>query len=169
MPGGQLLFLMPMRVLIAFNEPVLPRTHPEFESEREILEAAASIAAHLDRRGIDVTQCGIGRNLAGFCKMLRRAQPDLVLNLFEGFGDDPGSECEFAGLLENEGVPFTGCSSATLWRAGRKDIAKQVLSRAGLPTPPFASPCSSPSAVFTSGTCCAVNAKPVWLFFSRER
>jgi D-alanine-D-alanine ligase len=58
-----------------------------------------------------------------------------VLNLFEGFGDDPNSECNFARLLEEGGAAFTGASSEALWRSGRKDIAKQTISEAGLATP----------------------------------
>jgi D-alanine-D-alanine ligase len=126
-----------MRVLVAFNEPMLPASHPEAESEREILDVARSIATYLNRPGVEVTQRGVGRGLQKFLENLRDAQPNVVLNLFEGFGDDPSSECDFARLLEDEGVAFTGCSSMALWQAGRKDIAKQVLSLAGLPTSPW--------------------------------
>ena len=126
-----------MRILVVFNEPVLPALHPEAESEREVVDVVTSIAKYLDRPHVEVTQRGVGRDLGKFRETLRAARPDVVLNLFEGFGDDPGSECEFARLLEDEGVPFTGCSSATLWQAGRKDIAKQILSSEGLPTSPW--------------------------------
>ncbi|HEX2476315.1 MAG TPA: hypothetical protein VHK01_16305, partial [Lacipirellulaceae bacterium] len=54
-----------------------------------------------------------------------------------GLGDDPAAECHFARLLEDEGVAFTGCSSQSLWRAGRKDLAKRLFQEAGLPTPDF--------------------------------
>jgi D-alanine-D-alanine ligase len=124
-----------MRVLIGFNEPVLPSTHPEADSEREVLDVVASIADRLDRPGVELTQFGIGRDLSAVRHALQNFQPDVVFNLFEGFGDDPNSECQFARLLENEGVPFTGASSETLWLTGRKDIAKQILAEAGLTTP----------------------------------
>lgn len=126
-----------MRTLIVYNEPVLRASHPEAASEREVLDAVRSIAEHLYRPPYQVLQHGVGRDLERFRKTLGDVRPEVVLNLFEGFGDDPRSECDFARLLEDEGVAFTGCSSMALWQAGRKDIAKRVLSRAGLPTPPW--------------------------------
>ena len=67
--------------------------------------------------------------------VLQQVPVDIVLNLFEGFGDDPNAECQFARLLEESGIAFTGSSSNVLRKAGRKDIAKQLLTQAGLPTP----------------------------------
>jgi D-alanine-D-alanine ligase len=124
-----------MHVLIAYNEPVLPTTHAEAASEREILDVVNLITTHLDGSGVKLTRLGVGRDFAGFRDACRLAQPEVVLNLFEGFGDDPDSECRFARLLEVEGVAFTGASSYTLSRAGQKHIAKQAFAEAGLTTP----------------------------------
>jgi D-alanine-D-alanine ligase len=124
-----------MRVLIAFNEPVLPITHPEARSERAVLDVVASIVSRLNGGGVEFSQFGVSGDLATFRDVLQSAQPDVVLNLFEGFGDDPNSEIRFARLLEDEGVAFTGASSEALWRTGRKDIAKKILAEAGLTTP----------------------------------
>jgi len=124
-----------MRVLIVYNQPVLPADHPEADSECEILSVADSIATHLGRGGFDVSRQAVGRDLAAIGDMLRESPPDVVVNLFEGFGDDPNSECRLAQLLEEQGIPFTGASSQSLWQAGRKDIAKQLFREAGLSTP----------------------------------
>jgi D-alanine-D-alanine ligase len=126
-----------MQILVVYNEPVLPASHPEAESEREVLDAMRSIAEYLDRPPTQVFQHGVGRDLEQFRQTLRDMRPEVVLNLFEGFGDNPSSECDVAWLLEDEGVAFTGCTSISLRRAGRKDIAKQVLARACLPTSPW--------------------------------
>jgi D-alanine-D-alanine ligase len=126
-----------MRVLIAYNEPVLPATHPEADSEREILDVVNAVDQHLLSTGLEVTRQGVGRDLIAFHDTLQATTPDIVLNLFEGFGDDPMSECRFARLLEQQGAAFTGASSRTLWNAGRKDIAKQHFQTAGLQTPAF--------------------------------
>lgn len=126
-----------MRILIAYNEPVLPPTHRDADSEHEILNVVNAVAAELERDGFEVDRCGVGWNLVAFRSSLEERRPDAVFNMFEGSGDDPASECRFAKLLEDEGVAFTGCSSRTLWRAGRKDFAKKVFLEAGLPTPDF--------------------------------
>jgi D-alanine-D-alanine ligase len=127
----------PMRVLVAYNEPVLPPSHPEADSEHEILNVVDVMAAELGRGRLTVGRCGIGRDLERFRAVLRDERPDVVFNLFEGLGDDPAAECRFARLLEDEGAAFTGCSSQTLWQAGRKDVAKKLFQEAGLPTPDF--------------------------------
>jgi D-alanine-D-alanine ligase len=126
-----------MRVLVAYNEPVLPPTHPDADSEHEILNVVDVMVAELGRGGLTTRRCGIGRDLVRFSQLLRDERPDVVFNMFEGLGDDPQAECRFARLLEEEGVPFTGCSSQTLWQAGRKDLAKKLFQEAGLPTPDF--------------------------------
>jgi len=126
-----------MHVLVAYNEPVLPPTHPEADSEHEILNVVEVMAAELGRGELAVGRCGIGRDLDEFRAVLRDQRPDVVFNMFEGLGDDPAAECRFARLLEDEGVAFTGCSSQCLWRAGRKDLTKRLFQEAGLPTPDF--------------------------------
>jgi D-alanine-D-alanine ligase len=126
-----------MHVMIAYNEPVLSITHPDSESERDILGVVQTISALLEREGFEVEQYSAGRDFSSFRERLRSSRPDAVFNLFEGLGDDPHSECRFARLLEDEGVAFTGCPSRALWLAGRKDIAKGLFQEAALPTPRF--------------------------------
>jgi D-alanine-D-alanine ligase len=126
-----------MRVLIAYNEPVLPPTHPDADSEHEILNVVNVMSTELSRGGCDVSRQAVGRVLNRFRAALRDDRPDVVFNMFEGLGDEPDSECRFARLLEDVGMPFTGCSSRTLWLAGRKDLAKKLFQEAGLPTPDF--------------------------------
>jgi D-alanine-D-alanine ligase len=127
----------PMRVLIAYNEPVLPASHPDADSEHEILNVVNSMATELGRGGCDISRHAVGRDWSRFRAVLHDHRPEVVFNMFEGFGDDPAAECHFAQLLEETGVPFTGCSSQTLWRAGRKDLAKRLFQEASLPTPDF--------------------------------
>jgi D-alanine-D-alanine ligase len=126
-----------MRVLIVYNQPVLPLTHPDAVSEHEILNVVDVMAAELGRGGLLVGRCGIRCNLEQLREVLRDERPDVVFNMFEGLGDDPESECRFARQLEDEGVGFTGCSAQCLWQAGRKDLAKRLFREAGLPTPKF--------------------------------
>ena len=43
-----------MRVLITYNEPVLPLVHGEADSEREVMDAVEAVADHLSRAGLDI-------------------------------------------------------------------------------------------------------------------
>jgi D-alanine-D-alanine ligase len=126
-----------MRVLITYNEPVLPLVHGEADSEREVMDAVEAVADHLSRAGLDIKRAGVGTELEAIRDGLREWPPDVVFNLFEGLGNDPHSEIRFAQILEDERVAYTGCSSRTLWQAGRKDIAKGLFRQAGLPTADF--------------------------------
>jgi D-alanine-D-alanine ligase len=126
-----------MHVLIAYNDPVLPPTHRDADSEHEILNVVGVVATELDRGGFEVERCGVGRNVDAIRTVLQDRRPQVVCNMFEGLGDDPAAECRFARILEEEGVPFTGCSSRALWQAGRKDIAKKLFRQADVPTPDF--------------------------------
>jgi D-alanine-D-alanine ligase len=126
-----------MRVLILYNEPVLPRTHPDAESEHEVLDTVQAVSGFLNDAGFEVVRLGAGRDPELLVAGLRREQPDVVFNLFEGHGDQGNTESYVAGLLEWLGVPFTGCPGQTLCLARSKHLAKMLLQGAGLPTPAF--------------------------------
>ncbi len=66
------------------------------------------------------------------------ADADVVFNLCEGIGGDPGAESRAIAALELLGVPHTGASSWTAALCLRKPDANAVLACAGLAVPPFA-------------------------------
>jgi D-alanine-D-alanine ligase len=129
--------LSPVRVLVLYNEPVLPAGHPFAESEHEILETVEAVSDHLSRTGHDVCRLGVNHDPDVLVAGLREQRPDVVFNLFEGTGDRGGTEAYAAGVLEWLDIPFTGCPFATLCLAHRKHLTKQLLRGAGLPTPDF--------------------------------
>ena len=61
--------------------------------------------------------------------------PDCVFNLFEGFGNDPFSEYEFAKHMEDAGIVFTGNSSETLFTCLNKRMTSDILSGQGMCAP----------------------------------
>jgi D-alanine-D-alanine ligase len=125
------------RVLILFNEPVLPADHPDAESEHEILYTVGVVGEHLARAGFPVEKAGVCREPNALTEACRRHRPDVVFNLFEGLADQGDSEATVAGLLEWMGIPFTGCPHPTLCLARNKHLTKYLLQGAGLPTAPF--------------------------------
>jgi D-alanine-D-alanine ligase len=126
-----------MRVLVLYNDPVLPADHPDADSEHEILFTVDAVAGHLAEAGFDVSRLGVSRDPADLLTGLRRARPNVVFNLFEGLADHPGTEAYAAGLLEWLGLPYTGCPYQTLCVAHDKPWTKRLLRGAGLPTADF--------------------------------
>lgn len=69
-------------------------------------------------------------------KKILRSDPACVFNRFEGWSDDSYKEIEFARILEEMGMPFTGNTSYTLGLCLDKWTAKRTLKEHGLPVPP---------------------------------
>jgi D-alanine-D-alanine ligase len=125
------------RILILYNEPVLPAHHPDVESEHEVLGTVETVGKALLQAGFEVERLGVGRDPSALTTRLMNHRPDAVFNLFEGTGDSGSNEAVVAGLLEWLGVPFTGCPSHALCVARSKHLAKHLFQGAGLPTPQF--------------------------------
>jgi D-alanine-D-alanine ligase len=124
-----------VRVVVLFNQPVLPSDHPEADSEEWVRTAVEDISGHLAAAGFGVSRLGVGRNLGDLRRQLDDCRPDVVFNLFEGLADRPATEIAVARLLERLPVPFTGSSSRGLWLALNKQQAKRRFLAAGSPTP----------------------------------
>lgn len=125
------------RILVLYNEPVLPATHPDALSEHEVLETAEVVADHLHRAGYDVARLGVSKDPERLVAGLQDLRPDAVFNLFEGTADHGNTEAYVAGLLEWLGIPFTGCPSQALLLARSKPLSKYLFQGAGLPTAEF--------------------------------
>lgn len=126
---------MKKRILIIYNEPILPEAHCEADSEREIVEAVGAVQEALDGAGFEVNRLAVGRNLAVLLRGLETYRPDAVFNLHEGMADAPANEISVAETLERCNTPFTGCPSSSLALGLNKHQAKEVFCKSGLPTP----------------------------------
>jgi D-alanine-D-alanine ligase len=125
------------RVLLLFNEPVLPADHPDADSEHEILYTVDEVHKVLDAAGFEVCRLGVCRDPEALVAGIREQRPDVVFNLFEGLADAYDTEAHVAGLLEWLNLPFTGSPYQTLCLARTKHMTKYLLRGAGLPTPDF--------------------------------
>jgi D-alanine-D-alanine ligase len=128
---------MTPRILVLYNEPVLPRDHPEAESEHDVLYTVAGTAKVLAAAGFDVRQLGVSYDPRPLLDELRHNPPDGVFNLFEGLATQPSTEVSVAALLEWLNVPYTGCPAAALALGRDKVRTKHLLAAAGLPTPEY--------------------------------
>src|SRR4051794_22614237 len=125
------------RVLVVYNEPVLPPGHRDSESEREVLESADAVTNVLLAEGSAARPVGVRRDPADLIAAVRDAAPDAVFNLFEGSADHYVTEAYLAGLLDWLDVPFTGCPCPALLLAQNKHLTKRLLQQAGVPTAAF--------------------------------
>ncbi len=124
-------------VLLLFNTPVLPDDHPDADSERAMLSTCDAVQAGLIQAKYTVRRLGLVRDPEPLIEEVRRQRPDVVFNLFEGFGDYPQSEYHIAGLLDWLKIPFTGCSVESMVFGRDKVRTKYLLQGAGLPTAEF--------------------------------
>src|SRR5947199_6653430 len=105
MPGGD----MPRRerVLVLYNEPVLPVGHPDYISEHEVLDNVEAVSEVLTAADYEVAQLGINRDPNALLAALTAQRPDVVFNLFEGTAEHNITEAYVAGLLDWLALPFT--------------------------------------------------------------
>jgi D-alanine-D-alanine ligase len=126
-----------MRVAILYNEPVLPRDHPDYTSEAGVLESVEAFATALGAAGYDVHPLGITQSLAQVVERLTCERPDVMVNFCEGFAGRSGGEAYVTGLLELLALPYTGSSPECLALVRDKVRTKQVLIGARIPTADF--------------------------------
>jgi D-alanine-D-alanine ligase len=129
--------MRPPRVLILYNELTLPPDHRDADSEHEVTFTVEHVAQALKAAGHRVSRLAVSRDAGALVAGVRRARPDVVFNLFEGLPDWGDTEAFAAGALEWLGVPYTGCPFQPLALARHKQLTKQLLRGAGLPTPDF--------------------------------
>src|SRR5450432_1785500 len=97
------------KVLLLYNAPVLPVDHPDAESERDLLYTVEAVHQALLQFEHSITILGLIDSPELLLNTVRTTKPDVVFNLFEGFGTRPASEYHVAGLLNWLDVPYTGC------------------------------------------------------------
>ena len=126
------------RILVLYNEPVLPADHPDAGSEHDILDTVHDAFNILVAAGFDAVKLGVNTDPQPLLNEIKRFKPDAVFNLFEGVPTIADSEVAVAALLEWLGMPFTGCPSASLGLGRDKVRVKHLLAASGLPTAEYA-------------------------------
>jgi len=101
-----------------------------WSSEREIsLRSGGACAQALEDEGYRVTRVDVDRNVAATLGALR---PDVAFNALHGpFGEDGTIQ----GVLEVLGIPYTHSGVLASALAMHKQMAKTIMTAAGIPTP----------------------------------
>jgi D-alanine-D-alanine ligase len=109
------------------------------DSSDTLLEAQA-IATALGGLGYRTVIAPVGLDLGALARFLESTEPYAVVNLVESLEGRGQLIGVVPAVLESLRVPFTGCSANALASTSHKLLAKQLLLRAGLPTPPLFGP-----------------------------
>lgn len=97
-------------------------------------EARDTMTALGHRVGMFSVDVGVGR----FVQALEAFQPDVALNLCEGFRAWSAGHYCVAGLLELLAIPYTGSGPIALGIALDKPLSKEIFIAREIPTPRFA-------------------------------
>lgn len=101
-----------------------------WSAEREVsLNSGSPCADAAERAGYRVTRVDVQRDIA---TVLQKLRPDVALNLLHG---SPGEDGTLQGILEVIGLPYSHSGVLASALAMRKDLAKIVMSAAGIPVP----------------------------------
>jgi D-alanine-D-alanine ligase len=114
----------------------------ECSSRADVTDALRSrsfISSVLEAKGhipvpLDITPA-ILRSRSRTAELLRSAEARCIFNLFEGFGEDSGTEHFFRSLVEETGIPCTGNPSHVLRTCLSKEMSCRILRDAGIPVP----------------------------------
>lgn len=128
------------RILVLHNRDFQPSDGADdldIISRADVESSARDVTRALCSRGHFVEVQGVDRDdLPDLLRQLKQDPPDLIFNLVESLAADARHEIFMPSLLDLLGIPYTGSSALTLGICGRKQYAGQLLSAAGLSTPP---------------------------------
>jgi D-alanine-D-alanine ligase len=130
---------MPKSIAIVYNEPQPSRydKNKETKAVAGILSSVEAVHRALLKLKYSVTVIPLSPPREQVRDTLKSLDVSLVFNLFEGFPGEPETEALVPDVLSEMGIPYTGCSAATLRKALDKFGVKKYLRATGIPTPDF--------------------------------
>jgi D-alanine-D-alanine ligase len=122
-----------MRVGILYDEAAAaPGAAPDVA---DVLGAVEAVQVALRDVGHIPIRLGVAGAPEEWGARVADAELDVVFNLCEGVAGVSAGEARVAAVIELMGLPLTGCGSAILALARRKDRVNAILAAAGLPVP----------------------------------
>jgi D-alanine-D-alanine ligase len=103
--------------------------------ESDTLVEARAIATELGALGFTTITLPVGLDVGALLRALEQLEPYAVVNLVESLEGRGQLVHVVPALLETLGIAFTGCSAHALGTTSHKLVAKEVMRRAGVPTP----------------------------------
>ena len=127
-----------IKVLIVFNGVVEngAEKDPDFISEAEVRKMATFVYDAAVAEGY----AAMAMPIFDICRDIPKIMdlnPDILINLCEGYRGNSQDEMNIAGLWELLGLPYTGNTPSTLALAQDKTAAKAIFTANNIPTPPY--------------------------------
>jgi D-alanine-D-alanine ligase len=116
-------------------EDSTPEGDPGWAARADVASVAASVVKELAAGGMETELVPVDGDLAAMRERLLASSPDCVFNLCESLAGDARLESATPLVVELMGIPITGSPAHVLSRALYKDRVKEVLRRAGVPSP----------------------------------
>lgn len=121
------------KIAIIYNPPRTQETADNLDTLTQLQE----ITSILKTNKITVTQIPFFESLEKIEKTLLLNAPDIVFNLVESLKGTDALAYTATAFLEYMGYQYTGCPAWSLAALSNKIVAKNILTKAQLPTPDF--------------------------------
>ncbi|MBI2836174.1 MAG: ATP-grasp domain-containing protein [Chloroflexi bacterium] len=148
-------------VAVIYNEPDPGRygNLGEAKAVSGVMESVEAVIASLLELGYLAVRVPLSPPIERARETLKGLKAELAFNLFEGFPESPETEAEIAGVLEDRGLPFTGCPGKALALALDKAKTKALLAANSIKNPRYQMLCPETLSSFELNFPCIV--KPV--------
>lgn len=125
------------KVGLIFNSPNKPRYGEDIDylAEAEVLDQVEAVQKALINLGVNYNLFPVKDDLGELIKALKEYNPDVVINLAEGYMGDSSLEMHVPSILEILGIPYTGSTPLTLGLCKNKSLAKEIFKANRIPTP----------------------------------
>jgi len=124
-----------MKVVVLHSE-VAPEAA---EDEQDVLVQVRAVSLALRHLGYEPEALAFSMNMKCVQAALRAARPAFVFNLVETVEGSGQFIHTAPALLDHMGILYTGTLTEGLFMTSNKLIAKNLLARSGIPTPPWCS------------------------------
>jgi len=149
------------RVAVVYNEPLTVR-YKALGEERAVInirDDAKAVAQALRELGHSVEEVPLKPPFSEAADTLRSLTVDAIFNLFEGFEDHPETEPTIVRILDELGLPYTGCGAEALALSLDKARAKALMQDEGIPTPRYQLLSPGTTTAFSLGYPCIVKPR----------
>ncbi len=123
---------MKIAIICNLKSDLIQNSSDDFEEEFDSPETMKAIGEVLLGKGYEVFYFAESPDLPS---LLINDRPDFVFNFAEGRGTSRAREARVPALLEILGIPYTGSDPFTLCIGLDKDVAKKIVSDAGVLVP----------------------------------